>query len=71
LTDCLETRRPDRSGIPTTLRRLAVGAVAATALTVSCASAIGVSTHEAGRTVARPASHRLALTIKPQSVRLT
>lgn len=58
------------------IRTLAVGALATAALAIPVVSALGVVAHEAGRAPAKPvpvspASHRLALTVKPDSLRLT
>lgn len=58
------------------IRTLAVGALATAALAVPVVSAVGVVAHDAYRAPSRPqpvlpASHRLALTEKPASLRLT
>jgi hypothetical protein len=60
------------------VRTLAIGALATAALAVPAVSAVGVVAHEAGRAPVRqqpirfsPDSHRLALSVKPASLRLT
>jgi hypothetical protein len=60
------------------VRRLAVGALATASLAIPAVSALGVVSHQAGRDQMRqqpvkisPDSHRLALTVRPDSLRLT
>ena len=64
-----------RIGFSKKIRTLAIGALATAALSVPALSAVSVVAHDAGRApappVAKPASHRLALSIVSHSLRLT
>jgi hypothetical protein len=55
------------------IRSVAFGAVATAALSIPAVSALSVTAHDAGRkpVFVTPSSHRLALTVHPNSVRLT
>jgi hypothetical protein len=54
------------------IRTLAISGLATAALAVPVVSALGVTAHDAGRApVAKPASHRLAISVTPNSLRLT
>lgn len=77
MTDPIETTTSGRSPFATKVRTLAFGALATAALSLPALSA-GVVSHEAGRAPVRPQpvhispdSHRLALSVKPDSLRLT
>ena len=84
MTDSMETTSPGRT-TGGKIRTLAIGALATAALSIPALSAVGVVAHSAsGRSepavrsgrvsqdpVISPDSHRLALTMKPASVRLT
>jgi hypothetical protein len=77
VTESMETTSPSHP-FSRKVRTLAVGALATAALAVPAVSALGVVSHEAGRAPARvqpirisPDSHRLALTERPASLRLT
>lgn len=54
---------------------LAIGALATAALSIPAASALAVVSHDASRAPKQPPvkidSHRLALSVKPASIRLT
>jgi hypothetical protein len=54
---------------------LAIGALATAALSIPAASALAVVSHDASRSPKQPPvkidSHRLALSVKPASIRLT
>jgi len=79
VSDSLETPRPG-SPFSQKIRTLAVGALATAALTIPAFSAVSVVAHEASKAptkapvkapVVSPSSHRLALSITRDSVRLT
>jgi hypothetical protein len=53
------------------IRTVAVGALATAALSIPVLSALGVSAHDAGKSTVSHASHRLALSFNPASIRLT
>jgi hypothetical protein len=86
VSEALETTTPG-STIGRKVRSLAIGAMVTAGLAVPAVTAVSVVSHEAGRApvyqpapfrggpvkspVISPDSHRLALTLKPNSVRLT
>ena len=54
------------------IRTLAIGALATAALSAPAVSAVSVVGHDAGKApVVKPASHRLAFSVTPNSMRLT
>ena len=54
------------------IRTLAISALATAAMAIPAVSTLSITAHDAGRApVAKPASHRLALSVKPDSLRLT
>jgi hypothetical protein len=61
-----------RIGFSKKIRTLAIGALATAALSIPAMSAVSIVAHDAGRApVAKPASHRLALSVVSHSLRLT
>ena len=75
MTDSLDTPRPG-STFGRKIRTVAVGALATAALALPAFSALSVVAHDASRGPAKsqpvsPLSHRLALSITRDSVRLT
>jgi hypothetical protein len=77
VNESTETTCPSRP-FSRKVRTLAIGALATIAVSLPAVSALGMVTHEAGRAPVRqqpvrisPDSHRLALTAKPASLRLT
>ena len=77
MIDPIETTSPGRSPVATKVRTLAFGILATAALSLPALST-GVVAHEAGRAPTKsqphpvaPASHRLALSVNPLSLRLT
>ncbi len=71
MTESIETASPGPNAFATKIRTLAFGALATAALSIPAVSAVAVSGHDAGKTIVKPSSHRLAVTFKPASVRLT
>lgn len=80
MTDPTETTSPARSAFAKKIRTLAVGTLAAATLSIPAVTALSVSIHDAGKAPApshggfggvSPDSHRLALNIQPNSLRLT
>jgi hypothetical protein len=74
VTESTETTSSNRVAFSKKVRTLAIGALATAALSVSAVSAVGSVSHDAGRQQpvrVSPASHRLALTLHVNSVRLT
>jgi hypothetical protein len=73
--DSTETTRPVRSNVGTKVRTLAFGALATAALSIPAVSTMAVVSHDASRAPKQPPvkidSHRLALSVKPASLRLT
>jgi hypothetical protein len=73
--ESMETATRNRTGFGPKVRTLAIGVLATTALSIPVVSAVGVTAHAAfGRHDhggVTPDSQRLALTLKPASVRLT
>jgi hypothetical protein len=53
------------------IRIVVISSLATTALSIPALSALSVTAHDAGKRVVTPSSHRLALTLRPASVRLT
>jgi hypothetical protein len=54
------------------VRTVAIGALATAALSLPAATAVSVVAHDAGKApVVKPASHRLAMSFSPASLRLT
>ena len=54
------------------VRTVAIGALATAAMSLPAATAVSVVAHDAGKApVVKPASHRLAFSITPNSMRLT
>ena len=85
MTESKETSTPG-STIGRKVRTLAIGAMVTAGLAVPAVTAVSVVSHEAGKApviqpapfrgpvkspVISPDSHRLALSVKPNSVRLT
>lgn len=85
MNESMETTTP-RSTIGRKVRTLAIGAMVTAGLAVPAVTAVSVVSHEAGKApvfqpapirgpvkspVVSPDSHRLALSVKPNSVRLT
>jgi hypothetical protein len=60
-----------RSPLAKKIRTVAISSLATAALSIPAVSAVSVTAHDAGKRVVTPSSHRLALTLKPASVRLT
>jgi hypothetical protein len=75
VTDSTETTNPGRTSLGSRARMLAIGAVATAALSIPAVSAMAVVSHDASRGPKQPPvqidSHRLALTVRPASLRLT
>lgn len=72
--ESMESATPSRSPIGRKVRTLALGVLATTALALPAVSAVSVVGHDAARfkpVRLLPDSHRLALSAKPASVRLT
>jgi hypothetical protein len=70
VTDAMETTTGKTFGRK--VRSLAVGALVSAVLFGPAVSAVAITVHEAGKApVAKPASHRLALNVTPNSLRLT
>jgi hypothetical protein len=54
------------------IRTVSIGALATVALSAPALSAVSVVGHDAGRApVVKPASHRIAISVNPNSMRLT
>ena len=83
MSESMETTTPG-STIGRKVRTLAIGAMVTAGLAVPAVSAVSVVSHEAGRApvfqpargpqkppTVSPDSHRLALSVRPESVRLT
>jgi hypothetical protein len=77
VNESTETTCPSRP-FSRKVRTLAIGALATATLSIPAVSALGAVAHEAGRAPVRqqpvrfsPDSHRLALNVKPASLRLT
>jgi hypothetical protein len=61
-----------KSPLKAKIRSMAIGALTAAALSAPAVTAVSIAAHDAGRApVVKPSSHRLALNITPNSVRLT
>jgi hypothetical protein len=73
--DSTETTNPGRTSLGSKVRMLAIGAVATAALSLPAVSAVAVVSHDAARDPRRPPvkidSQRLALSVRPASIRLT
>jgi len=74
--ESMETASRSHATFGTKVRTFVIGALAMTALSLPAVSAVGIVAHDAAKAKpapvkASPASHRLALTIKPASLRLT
>jgi hypothetical protein len=71
----MESTSPDRP-LKAKIRTAALGVLATAALSLPAVSTLAVTTHDAGRAPAKfgtvsPDSHRIAISLKPASVRLT
>jgi hypothetical protein len=54
------------------IRSFAIGTLATAVLTAPAVTAVSIATYDAGKApVAKPASHRLAISVTPNSLRLT
>ncbi|MGH9018605.1 MAG: hypothetical protein ACRDY1_12720 [Acidimicrobiales bacterium] len=70
--ESMETTSPDRPRIGK-LRALAIGVLATATLAIPAGMSLGVVGHDASSRLGRvsPHSHRIALTVRPASMRLT
>ncbi len=73
MTESMEMTSSNRVAFSTKIRTLAIGALATAALSFPAVSAVSSVAHDAGRhqVTVSPSSHRLALTLRANSVRLT
>jgi hypothetical protein len=74
--ESMETASQSHASVGTKIRTLVIGALTMTALSIPAVTAVGVSAHDAARFRPEPIrispdSHRLAITLKPASLRLT
>jgi hypothetical protein len=73
--DSTETTDPGWATPGSRVRMLAIGALTAAALSIPALSAVAVVSHDASRAPKQPPvridSHRLALSVRPASIRLT
>ena len=60
-----------KSPVGKKIRTIAIGALATATLSIPALSALSVTAHDAGKKTVSPSSHRLALSVRPASVRLT
>jgi hypothetical protein len=72
VTQSMDSTGSPRTGFSKKIRTLAIGALATAALSFPLMGAFTIVSHNFGRPpVVAPASHRLALNIVPNSLRLT
>ncbi len=72
MTQSMESTGSPHTGFSKKIRTVAIGALATAALAFPAVSAVSIVAHDAGRApVIKPASHRLALGLKSNSLRLT
>ena len=72
MTQSMDSTGSPRTGFSKKTRTLAISALATAALSFPLMGAITIVSHNAGKPpVVAPASHRLALSIVPDSLRLT
>ena len=71
----IDSTETTRTNVGLKIRTLAIGALAAAALSIPAVSTMAVVSHDASRAPKRPPvkidSQRLALSVKPASLRLT
>ncbi len=72
MTESMATTGSPRTGFSKKIRTLAIGALATAALSVPAVTTASIAGHDAWKApIIKPASHRLALSFTPLSLRLT